>query len=106
VVDVALPALQGRRLEGGSEDAARLDTLLALMAVLDDTCVLFRGGQAGLDLVKAGAARVLRRGGAGTPAGHAALLVLDRRLISRGLSPGGSGDLLAATLLLDRLCRS
>ena len=106
VVDVALPALQRRRFHGGPEDAARLDALLALMAVVDDTCVLFRGGHAGLELVKAGAAGVLGRGGAGTPSGHAALLVLDQRLIHHGLSPGGSGDLLAATLLLDRLCRS
>jgi triphosphoribosyl-dephospho-CoA synthase len=106
VVDVALPALRGRRANGAPEEVARLDALLALMAVVDDTCVLSRGGVGGLGLVKAGAAHVLVCGGAGTPVGHTELLVLDRRLISHGLSPGGSGDLLAATLLLDRLCRS
>jgi len=106
VVDVALPALRGGRAKGAPEDVARVDALLALMAEVDDTCLLFRGGAAGLSLVKAGAAGVLACGGAGTPAGGAALLRLDRRLISHRLSPGGSGDLLAATLLLDRLCRS
>lgn len=106
VVDVALPVLRRRRAEGVPEEVARLDALLALMVVVDDTCVLFRGGHAGLALVKSGAAGVIERGGAGTPAGHATLVDLDRRLVAQRLSPGGSGDLLAAALLLDRLCRN
>lgn len=106
VVDVALPVLRRRRAEGAPEEVARLDALLALMVVVDDTCVLFRGGHAGLALVKSGATGVIERGGAGTPAGYAALVDLDRRLVAQRLSPGGSGDLLAAALLLDRLCRN
>ena len=76
------------------------------MAHLDDTCVLHRGGPAGLRAVQAGARAVLAAGGCGTRDGQAALrgarpdLCLDRRL-----SPGGSGDLLSATLFLDALER-
>lgn len=105
VVGVSLPTLRARRAQGAPEQAARLDALLALMAVVDDTCVLFRGGAAGLRLVQQGATEVLDRGGVATPAGRVAMAVLDRRLSVAGLSPGGSGDLLAATLLLDRLER-
>jgi triphosphoribosyl-dephospho-CoA synthase len=110
VVHVALPMLVQRRAAGAGEDIARLDALLALMATLDDTCVIYRGGIAGLRQTKAGAAAVLAAGGSGTADGRAALTGLDRRLVAAGLSPGGSGDLLAATLLLDRIeeprCRS
>ena len=41
----ALPALRASRRRGAGEQAARLDALLAVMAVLDDTCVLYRGGR-------------------------------------------------------------
>jgi triphosphoribosyl-dephospho-CoA synthase len=46
VVDVALPELVRSRLRGDSETAARLNALFAVMATLDDTCVLARGGTA------------------------------------------------------------
>ncbi len=106
VVDAALPMLWRQRAAGVAEDAARLDTLLALMAIVDDTCVLYRGGPSGLRLVKTGARAALDAGGAGTPRGRSALAMLDDRLVLARLSPGGSGDLLAATLLLDRLAES
>ena len=38
----------GARRSGADEGSARLDALLALMAHLDDTCVLHRGGPEGL----------------------------------------------------------
>jgi triphosphoribosyl-dephospho-CoA synthase len=103
VVDVALPALRSARLSGVTEEVARLTALLALMATLDDTCVLYRSGCAGLRRVQGGAARVLRAGGPGTPRGRRLLDALDRRMTGTRLSPGGCADLLAATLFLDSL---
>ncbi|BAK77770.1 triphosphoribosyl-dephospho-CoA synthase MdcB [Pseudogulbenkiania sp. NH8B] len=103
VVEVALPALWRARAAGVAEDAARLDALLALMSLLDDTCVLARGGPAALDAVQAGAARVLDAGGSASPAGRRALMRLDAELLALNVSPGGSADLLAAALFLDRL---
>ena len=50
-----------------------------------------------------GAARVIKVGGPGSPKGDAALIALGQELISLRISPGGSADLLAATLLLDAL---
>ncbi|WP_431933802.1 triphosphoribosyl-dephospho-CoA synthase [Nonomuraea jabiensis] len=103
VIEVALPRLRRARADGRTEEVARLDSLLEVMSRLDDTCVLHRGGRAGLRTVRFGAARVLAEGGAGTDRGRAALLDLDERLRALRLSPGGSGDLLAAALFLDLL---
>ncbi len=101
VVEVALPRLRRARAAGLPEEVARLDALLAVMSLLDDTCVLHRGGPGGLRVVRSGAGRVLAGGGAGTARGHAALAELDERCVARRLSPGGSADLLAAALFLD-----
>lgn len=103
VLQVALPQLWRSRQRGDSERAARLDALLAVMARLDDTCVLSRGGRAGLAQVQHGARAVLASGGVASLAGRRALHQLDRELLQRRLSPGGAADLLAAALLLDRL---
>src|SRR5258705_10825276 len=48
VVEVALPELSRSRVRGDSETAARLNALLAVMASLDDTCVLARVRRAAL----------------------------------------------------------
>jgi triphosphoribosyl-dephospho-CoA synthase len=103
VVHAALPALRASRARGDSENATRLNALLAVMAELDDTCVLSRGGAAALACVQAGAARVLAAGGAGSLDGRKALLALERQMLARNVSPGGAADLLAATLFVDRL---
>ncbi|MFF3442743.1 triphosphoribosyl-dephospho-CoA synthase [Streptosporangium sp. NPDC002721] len=101
VVEVALPRLRRAGAAGIPEEVARLDALLAVMSLLEDTCVLHRGGPEGLGVVRSGAGRVLAEGGAGTAGGRAALAELDGRCAARRLSPGGSADLLAAALFLD-----
>src|SRR6266481_850686 len=105
VVDVGLPMLNSKRASGATENVARLDTLLSIMARLDDTCLLYRGGKDALVAAKAGAAEVESAGGSGTAIGSQKLFRLDRRLLELGASPGGSGDLLAATLFLDAVER-
>jgi len=101
VVDIGLPILRSRRAGGATETVARLDTLLGIMSRLDDTCLLYRGGEEALVTAKAGAAAVESAGGSGTPLGKQRLQHLDHRLLKLRVSPGGSGDLLAATLFLD-----
>jgi triphosphoribosyl-dephospho-CoA synthase len=103
VTGYGLPVLRERRMAGCSEEVSRLDALLAMMARLDDTCVLYRGGAEALSLVKSGAKAVLAAGGYGHSSGRRRLRQLDRELIARHISPGGSADLLAATILLDAL---
>jgi len=105
VVDIALPMLRSRRAVGAPETVARLDTLLSIMARLDDTCLLYRGGVEALVTAKEGATAVLNAGGSGNPIGQHQLERLDRQLLGMRVSPGGSGDLLAATLFLDAIER-
>jgi triphosphoribosyl-dephospho-CoA synthase len=101
VIDVGLPSLRSKRTQGATEAAARLDTLLSIMSCLEDTCLLYRGGIAALGSAMEGALAVERAGGVETESGRQQLQLLDRRLLDLGVSPGGSADLLAATLFLD-----
>jgi triphosphoribosyl-dephospho-CoA synthase len=106
VLRVGLPALQAARRRGGDEQCARLDALMAIMARLDDTCLLHRGGWPALRAAQSGARSVLVLGGTASTAGRRALLALDAELLQRYASPGGCADRLAACLFLDDLhCR-
>ena len=98
-----LPQLRASRQAGAGEQNARLDALLAIMTSLDDTCVLHRAGPAALSAMHQGAQAVLDAGGSASLAGRRQLLLLDRQLLAANASPGGAADLLAATLLVDRL---
>jgi triphosphoribosyl-dephospho-CoA synthase len=102
VVDVGLPAMWAARARGVEETCARLDALMAIMARLEDTCLLHRGGMAALDAAHSGARTVIAAGGSSTVSGRHALLRLDADLKARHASPGGCADLLAACLFLDR----
>ena len=102
-IRVGLPALRAARDRGVPEDCARLDALMAIMASLDDTCLLHRGGLAALEAAKAARPSRARCGGDGSSGGHERLHRLHAELMARWASPGGSGDLLAVTLFLDRL---
>lgn len=106
IVQVALPTLNESRRQGHSEEAARLNALLAVMASLDDTCILSRGGPEALQCVQRDAAAVLHAGGAGSQRGRIALRALDQRMLDQHLSPGGAADLLAGALFLDALTSS
>jgi len=103
IMEFSLPMLTESRKLGIDENAARLNTLLALMANLNDTCILHRGGMEALDVTKRLAAEILHAGGASTSDGRELLKELDSKLIQLNVSPGGSADLLAATLFLDSL---
>ena len=101
VMDVGLPVLRRQRHVGLAEEIARLDALLAIMSRLDDTCLLYRGGPEALAVAKEGALAVAMSGGTGSVAGRERLRSLDGSLLELNVSPGGSADLLAATLFLD-----
>jgi triphosphoribosyl-dephospho-CoA synthase len=105
VVNIGLPMLHSRRVAGATETVARLDTLLSIMSSLDDTCLLYRGGETALMTAKEGAVEVASAGGSGTALGKRYLQRLDRQLLDLHVSPGGSADLLAAALFLDAVER-
>ena len=106
VIGSSLPMLWRRRREGAPEVNARLDALMALLCVVEDTCVLHRGGPDALATAQRGAAEVLALGGTATAPGRKALGRLDLALRAVNASPGGCGDLLAATLYVDALMRA
>jgi triphosphoribosyl-dephospho-CoA synthase len=106
VVQVGLPALRAARNRGSTETRSRLSALLSIMVCLEDTCVLYRAGVEGLAVVQTGASDALHAGGPGGIAGDRAILKLDHELLTRNISPGGSADLLAATLFLDAIERN
>lgn len=105
VIDVGLPSLRRRRAQGATEAVARLDTLLSIVSSLEDTCLLYRGGIVALTAAREGAVAVERAGGVETESGRRGLRLLDRRLLDLRVSPGGSADILAATLFLDAVER-
>jgi triphosphoribosyl-dephospho-CoA synthase len=105
VVEFGLPTLRGQRAAKCSEEVCRLDALLCLMSQLGDTCVLYRGGSEALSFVKSRALAVLMSGGYSSATGRKLMRELDRELIAQHISPGGSADLLAATIFLDAVER-
>ncbi|MHA6312977.1 triphosphoribosyl-dephospho-CoA synthase CitG [Pantoea sp. S-LA4] len=71
------------------------ELLLRLLAVNQDTNLVSRGGMAGLHYVQGYARQLLDQGW-----DRAALLEMDKALITRNLSPGGSADLLSVSWVL------
>ena len=89
-----LPAFRQALSQGCTLEEAGCRALLAMMAVAEDTALLHRGGMEGWAYVKEQATALA--------ADYSAekALVLDREMISRNLSPGGSADLLAVCYFL------
>lgn len=102
----ALRTLRRERSEGRSSTHARMTALVELIAHVDDTCLLHRGGAVGLRAMQQAARRVLEAGGPSTAGGRIALSDLDHLARDKRLSPGGSGDLLSAAMFLDELTRT
>lgn len=81
-------------------EIAKFRALLALMANLDDTCLLHRGGMEGLTFAKRYAKKVLKNGNLEE------LEDMNEQFVKRHLSPGGSADLLAATIYIYKICQT
>jgi triphosphoribosyl-dephospho-CoA synthase len=100
--DLALPTLS-RSLAQGHVEAALVQTLFAVMAELDDTNLLHRGGPEGLAFVRAQARAFLDTGGAVANGWRERAFALHRACIARRLSPGGAADMLAAAAFVHDL---
>ena len=104
VLATGLPALRRGRARAPSDAmAARVDCFFALLAVVDDTNLLHRGGTDGLNAARAAAAAFVAAGGIGEPGWRDRAVNVHRAFVATNLSPGGCADLLATTLLLDAL---
>ena len=94
---VGLPTIRHTIGQTRNKRLALIQSLFSLMAELDDTNVLYRGGRSGLTLVRASAQEFLDCGGVYRHDWEAHALSVHRRVTSLGLSPGGSADMLAAS---------
>lgn len=104
IFEVALPAYLDGLARGLDANAARVHTLFELMAAVDDTTVLYRGGVDGDAFVRESARRFLAAGGCHAADWQPAAEALHRQFVARRLSAGGCADLLAATLLVAARC--
>lgn len=103
--ETAWPALRDALARGLDARRARLQSLFATMAVLDDTNLAHRGGREGLRFARRAAADFLAAGGADAPDAIERARSLHRAFVARRLSPGGAADTLAAACLVHRLGR-
>ncbi|KQP39285.1 triphosphoribosyl-dephospho-CoA synthase MdcB [Methylobacterium sp. Leaf104] len=100
--EIGLPALRrARARRPEAPEAARVEACLALIARLEDTNLLHRGGPEGSAFARARAARFLAEGGIARDDWFARGEALHRAFVARRLSPGGAADLLAMTLFVD-----
>ena len=97
------PALGQARHRGLDARRARIHVLMTSIATTIDTNLLYRGGTEGLAFAQRAARDFLDRGGVADAAWESELRAIGRAFVARKLSPGGSADLLAATLFVDRL---
>jgi triphosphoribosyl-dephospho-CoA synthase len=101
IYEVGLPALrQGARKVPRDAEAARVEACFALIAALDDTNLLHRGGLAGLGFARDAARRFLDADGVGRPDWRDWARTVHEQFVARRLSPGGSADLLAMSLFV------
>ncbi|MGL4962965.1 MAG: triphosphoribosyl-dephospho-CoA synthase MdcB [Inquilinus sp.] len=99
--EIGLPALRQGRALARDEGAARVQAIFALMAKVEDTNLLHRGGADGLQDAQRAARRFLTDGGVGQDDWEARAVTIHRAFVQWRLSPGGCADLLAATIFLD-----
>jgi triphosphoribosyl-dephospho-CoA synthase len=104
VFEIGLPALQATLAAGRSMRHARVDALFALMAQIDDSNVMHRGGDAGQEAVRSNAGAFVAAGGTAQAGWMAQAVALHTRFVGARLSPGGAADLLAASCFVHAVC--
>ncbi|MCG8530682.1 MAG: triphosphoribosyl-dephospho-CoA synthase [Desulfovibrionales bacterium] len=100
VLHYGLPTLKEALQSHCSWQDALLQTLLALMAVVEDTTVVNRAGLETLQWLSAQAQKILLAGGMLSADGRSSLQRLRDDCLRVWISPGGSADLLAVTVAL------
>ena len=98
--EIGLPAYRATLTATGDGERAAVQALFALIASLEDTNLLWRGGPDGLACGRRLAAGFLAAGGVRADDWQAHAAAIDREFLAHHLSPGGSADLLGVTLFL------
>ncbi|MDB5365304.1 MAG: triphosphoribosyl-dephospho-CoA synthase [Rhodospirillales bacterium] len=101
VYRIALPALaDGERLHAADPEIARIQACFALIATVEDTNLLHRGGRDGLVFARREAEAFLAAGGVGDAGWRSRAIATHAAFVARNLSPGGAADLLAMALFV------
>ncbi len=96
VYEIGVHALrEGAALAPRDAEAARVHACFALIAALEDSNLLHRGGRDGLAFARRAAREFLDAGGVGQHGWRQRALAIHREFVARRLSPGGAADLLA-----------
>jgi len=104
--EIGLPALrEAGRLAPGDEEAQRVQACFALIAAVEDTNLLHRGGLDGLRFAQHSARDFLDQGGVGQTDWRRAAAAIHHSFVTRRLSPGGAADLLAMCVFVHTLER-
>ncbi|HEX6735875.1 MAG TPA: triphosphoribosyl-dephospho-CoA synthase MdcB [Azonexus sp.] len=101
--EVGLPAYRAALAATGDAELAAVEALFALIAELEDTNLLWRGGREGLACARRLAGGFLAAGGVQVAGWRDHAAAIDREFVAGRLSPGGSADLLGVTLFLAEL---
>lgn len=100
VREIGLPSYRATLAATGDAGLAEVQTLFALIAGVEDTNLLWRGGPQGLAEAQALAAGFLETGGVLAPDWRQRAAAVADAFVADRLSPGGSADLLGVTLFL------
>lgn len=92
-----LPAHNYYKKMGYDKETVEVMTLMTLIANLSDTCILHRGGKEGLRIAQSEANKIIKTGDL------TKIDSMNKLFIELNISPGGSADLLAAILFLNKL---
>ena len=100
IFDTALPTLTSTFEKTKNWNASLIQTLFKILSVLDDTNILYRGGEDALSFAKKEALSFLETGGIFTSRWYNNAEIIHRKFIEKRLSPGGCADMLACTIFL------
>jgi triphosphoribosyl-dephospho-CoA synthase len=104
VYQIGLPALRdAARVAPGNAEAVRVQACFALIAALEDTNLLHRGGMDGLRFAQQAAQGFLDQGGVGSEEWLGRAEAIHHAFVERRLSPGGAADLLAMSFFVMEL---
>ena len=104
VYNIGIPALQEGVLTAPADaEAVRVHACFSLIATVEDTNLLHRGGTSGLQFAQNAARSFLDRGGIGQHDWRERARTVHEAFVARRLSPGGTADLLAMSLFVHAL---
>jgi triphosphoribosyl-dephospho-CoA synthase len=104
IFEIGLPSYREALASGLDSNACSVQTLFCLMAAVDDSNIVYRGGRVAANFVRQSSGDFLAAGGCLSDGWFNRAEKLHRFFIRQNLSPGGSADLLSGTLLVVSCC--